>query len=278
MQIGISTASFYPLLLEEGIALAAKQGFRQLELFLNAESEYAPAFCNECRRRMEDLGVQAQSVHPFDSAMEGHLLFSDYARRTKDALDRYRYYMEAAARLGARYFTFHGETMRARGLPPSHPDAMRFDTYAALCEIGEEFDVVFTQENVSWCRSSDPMFLQLLYEHVPKLRFTLDTKQALRAGRSWRDYVDTVGDRIVNLHVSDYSSESDCLLPGRGILEFGELFRRMKRCGYTGNAIIEVYRTSYQEPEELEEARRYLEEEKEHDSCKSVGVVLQHGV
>lgn len=278
MQIGISTASFYPLLLEEGITLAAQMGFCKLELFLNAESEYAPAFCDERRRQMEDLGVQAQSVHPFTSSIEGHLLFSDYPRRTQDALDQYRYYMEAAARLGARYFTFHGETLRARGLPPSSPDAMRFDTYAALCEIGEEFGVVFTQENVSWCRSADPVFLRLLYENVPKLRFTLDTKQALRAGHSWRDYVDTVGDRIVNLHISDYNSESDCLLPGRGILQFEDLFQRMKQHGYTGNAIVEVYRTAFQQPEELEASRRYLEEQVLSRSGKPAGVVPRRRV
>lgn len=278
MQVGISTASFYPLLLEEGISLAAQLGFHKLELFLNSESEYAPAFCEERRRQMDDLGVQAQSVHPFTSSIEGHLLFSDYPRRTKDALDQYRYYMEAAVRLGARYFTFHGETLRARGLPPSNPDAMRFDTYAALCEIGEEFGVVFTQENVSWCRSSDPAFLRLLYENVPNLRFTLDTKQALRAGHSWRDYVDTIGDRIVNLHISDYNSETDCLLPGRGILQVEELLQRMMQCGYAGDAMVEVYRTAYQGPEELRESRKHLESLVAKATGKPTGVVLEHRV
>lgn len=267
MQIGISTASFYPLLLEKGITLAAELGFRHLELFFNAESEYAPSFCDERRRQMEDLGIRADSVHPFTSAMEGHLLFSDYARRTKDALDQYRYYFEAAARVGARYFSFHGELMHSRGLPRGKPDGARWETYSALCEIAQEFGVVFTQENVSWCRSADPSFLRMLYDHVPQLRYTLDTKQAFRAGRSWRDYVDAVGDRIVNLHISDYSRESDCLLPGQGILEFDELFERMEQCGYSGNAVIEVYRTDYQKPEELRQARILLEQRSYGKKC-----------
>ena len=259
MQIGISTASFYPMLLEDGIALAAELGYRYVELFFNSESEYSPAFCRERRRQLDDFGIQVNSVHPFTSAMEGHLLFSDYLRRTDDALDQYRRYFDAAASLGAKYFTFHGETVRSRGLPPSRTDERRFQTYARLCRAAEESGIVFAQENVSWCKSCDPGFLKALYDHVPQLCFTLDTKQAVRAGRTWEEYVDTVGDRIVNLHVSDYNGQTDCLLPGQGECAFSALFHTLEQCGYTGRAIVEVYRTDYRQPQELETVRRFLQ-------------------
>ena len=259
MNIGISTASFYPMLLEDGIELAADLGYRRVEMFLNSESEYDPAFCKERRRQLDDLGIEVISMHPYTSAMEGHLLFSDYPRRTADALDQYRRYFEAAALLGARYFTFHGELLRSRGLPRSSPDAARYDTYADLCRTARECGIQFTQENVSWCKSADPEFLRGLYDHVPDLAFTLDTKQAVRAGYTWSDYVDTVGDRIVNLHVSDYSKETDCLLPGQGECDFSALFSALESCGYEGNAIVEVYQTDYSAPESLAQSRIYLE-------------------
>jgi sugar phosphate isomerase/epimerase len=258
MEIGISTASFYPMLLEEGIELAAELGYSCIELFVNAESEYAPAFCHERRRQLDDLGIRVISLHPFTSAMEGHLLFSDYPRRTKDGIEQYRRYFEAAAILGAKYFTFHGEQLRTRGLPRSSPDAGRFDTYAALCEAAKECGIQFTQENVSWCKSADPHFLRGLYDNVPELAFTLDTKQAIRAGYRWEDYVNAVGSRIVNLHVSDYNEQTDCLLPGQGDCDFLALFDAVSKNGVSPNAIVEVYRTDYQTPKELEQARIYL--------------------
>lgn len=259
MKIGISTASFYPMLLEEGIDLAAELGYRRVELFLNAESEYSPEFCRERRRQLDDLGIQVISIHPYTSAMEGHLLFSDYSRRTQDGLEQYRRYFEAAAILGARYFTFHGELLRSRGLPRSSPDAARFDTYAALCRTARECGIQFTQENVSWCKSADPKFLRGLYDNVPEMAFTLDTKQAVRAGYTWEDYVEVVGDRIVNLHVSDYTEQTDCLLPGQGSCDFSALFAALESRGYAGNALVEVYRTDYSTPQELRQTRIYLE-------------------
>ena len=259
MNIGISTASFYPMLLEDGISLAADLGYQRVEMFLNSESEYNPAFCKERRRQLDDLGIEVISMHPYTSAMEGHLLFSDYPRRTADALDQYRRYFEAAALLGAKYFTFHGELLRSRGLPRSSPDAARYDTYADLCSTARECGIQFTQENVSWCKSADPKFLRGLYDNVPDLAFTLDTKQAIRAGYTWSDYVGAVGDRIVNLHVSDYTEKTDCLLPGQGNCDFSELFSALESHGYAGSAIVEVYQTDYSTPKKLEQSRIYLE-------------------
>ena len=69
MNIGISTASFYPMLLEDGINIAADLGYRRVEMFLNSESEYDPAFCKERRRQLDDLGIEVISMHPYTSAM-----------------------------------------------------------------------------------------------------------------------------------------------------------------------------------------------------------------
>ena len=129
----------------------------------------------------------------------------------------------------------------------------------ALCQNAAECGIQFTQENVSWCKSADPRFLRGLYENVPELAFTLDTKQAIRAGYTWEDYVDAVGDRIVNLHVSDYAEQTDCLLPGQGDCDFSALFAAVTARSDVGHAIVEVYRTDYQSAQELEQARIFLE-------------------
>lgn len=52
--------------------------------------------------------------------------------------------------------------------------------------------MIVAQENVAWCRSSDPAYLKLLFQNIPELRYTLDIKQAHRAGHSWREYFEVV--------------------------------------------------------------------------------------
>ena len=259
VQIGISTASFYPLEIERGIEKAAELGFRYVELFINSESEYQNPFRRALKNKLQNLGMQVVSVHPFTSAMEGHLLFSDYERRTRDALEQYTRYFEAAADLGAKYFTFHGELLRSRGLPPAKAELQRYDTYHKLCQLAADCGITFTQENVSWSKSGDLQFLRGLYENVPELRYTLDIKQAHRAGLNWNDYVDIVGDRIVNLHISDYDLHEDCLLPGRGQVDFSALFARMNAFGYQGHALVEVYRDDYTNFLELRDSRLFLQ-------------------
>lgn len=259
MHIGISTASFYPTPIEQGIAAAEQLGFQQIELFINSESEYAPPFRTHLKQSLDALNLQVVSVHPYTSAMEGHLLFSDYVRRTEDALDQYERYFEAAAYYGASYFTFHGETLRSRGLPPARSQHRRIETYHMLCERAASHGITFTQENVSWCKSSDLAFLKQLYDGVPELRYTLDIKQAYRAGVSWEKYVETVGDRIVNLHISDYTDSSDCLLPGEGNVDFVSLFQQLKARGYHGAAMVEVYSNDYSDFNELRQSRQFLQ-------------------
>ena len=50
MKIGISTACFYPRLLEEGIERIASLGLRTIEIFFNTESEFCEPFVSELAR------------------------------------------------------------------------------------------------------------------------------------------------------------------------------------------------------------------------------------
>ena len=109
MRIGMSTACFYPQPLEEALPIIAGLGVRAIEIFFNTESEFQPRFYESLGAQVRSLGLDVVSVHPYTSPMEGMLLFSDYARRTKDGMMQYQRYFECAAALGARFLTFHGE-------------------------------------------------------------------------------------------------------------------------------------------------------------------------
>ncbi|MGO5028614.1 sugar phosphate isomerase/epimerase family protein [Candidatus Agathobaculum pullicola] len=250
MRIGMSTACFYPQPLEEALPIIAELGVRAIEIFFNTESEFQPRFYEALGAQTRSLGLDVISVHPYTSLMEGMLLFSDYTRRTEDGLVQYQRYFECAAALGARFLTFHGERHMGQQDSPARWER-KCAVYQRLCEIGAACGVTLAQENVAWCRSSDPAFIHALYRDVPALRYTLDIKQAYRAGQSWKTFMDVMGERLVNVHINDFAAEQSCLMPGEGTMDYADFFSRLRTKGYQGHTIIEVYRTNFDAPEEL---------------------------
>ena len=109
MHIGVSTACLYPMETERSLDTLLSLGFRRFELFLNCFSEVKEDYVRSLRERLETSGAQALSVHPFTSAFENMLFFSDYARRTEDGLTLYRDYFRAANLLGASILVLHGQ-------------------------------------------------------------------------------------------------------------------------------------------------------------------------
>lgn len=253
MRLGISTACFYPLPVERALDEIGKLGLRQIEVFFNTESEYREPLLSEIERRVRENGMEVVSIHSYSAANEGLLLFSEYARRTEDGFAQYRRYFEAGQRLGARYFTFHGER-RMNGSPEAVIPERKLAAYERLIDTAAEYGLVFTQENVAWCRSADPAYLRALYEKVPGLRFTLDIKQAHRAGHSWQAFVDGIGDRICNIHLNDFDSEHSCLMPGEGQMDYGAFFTALARRGYDRQVLIEVYKDNFASLEDFRRA------------------------
>lgn len=258
MKLGISTACFYPLVLEQAVMRIGRLGVRNTEVFVNTESEFGSDYVEALRALLDGQGLQAVSVHPYTSGMEGQLLLSDYARRTEDGLKQYARYFAAAQRLGARFLTFHGE----RSIIPEHNAAdvaRKMEVYRRLCALAETYGIVLAQENVAWCKSENPEYLRMLREQVPALGFTLDLKQAHRAGRHWSAYLDAMGDRLVNVHINDFDSTRSCLLPGEGVMDYTAFFARLRGLGYQGAALIEVYASNYTDEAQLARSVRLLD-------------------
>ena len=257
MRIGMSTACFYPQPLEEALPIIAGLGVRAIEVFFNTESELQPRFYEMLGAQVRSLGLDVVSVHPYTSLMEGLLLFSDYARRTEDGLMQYQRYFECAAAMGAGFLTCHGGRTMGQQDDPARWER-KCAVYRRLCEIGAACGVTLAQENVAWCRSRDPAFIRALYRDVPALRYTLDIKQAYRAGQSWKAFMDIMGERLVNVHINDFSAEQSCLMPGAGTMDYASFFSCLRAQGYDGHTIIEVYRSNFDAPEELGRAVRTL--------------------
>ena len=255
MRIGASSSCLYPMLLEDSVQVLLDQGVKTLELFINAESELQEPFLRKICRMTDSAGAEIVSVHPFSSAFEPMLFFTEYLRRFEDGLEFYRRFFRAAELLGARLFVFHGCFTRLRSVDTDEYCA-RFDR---LRRAAEEYGVIFAQENVNGYYSESPGFVRALRENVPEARFVLDLKQCVRAGVSVGEMAGAMDGRIVHIHLSDSAPGEDCLPPGKGVFDFAGLFRSLRAAAPEAETgVIELYRKNYGDVSELAGSLRRL--------------------
>lgn len=258
MNVGISTASFYPENLLDICDKIGELGFKFIEIFITTESEYTLDFAKILKEKLDYYGIQVVSLHPYTSLLEGVFFFSDYEPRTKDYLKIYTKYFDFGEYLGAKFLTFHGEFT---GVSSFSKDKVSRDiqTYKNLSDIANSKNMFLAQENVVKFNSQNLDFLEKLYKNVPNLRYTLDIKQARRANVDVFDYLDVMRDRICNIHANDYDDEKDCKIPGTGIFDYPRFVKKLNDYGYTGDFLIEVYKTNYENQQQLLNSKNFLE-------------------
>lgn len=256
MAIGISTACLYPMYTEQALLTLLEQGFRLFEIFFNSPSELQADFVSRLGAMLEQNSGRLKSVHPFTSGYESYLLFSNYERRFQDGADFYDRYFETAARLGAEILVLHGDRCPEKsGLTEED----YFDRFAQLARRGRRFGVTLAQENVNLYRSADPAFIKRMGDYLGnEVSFVLDIKQAVRSGNDPFSMCQAMGERLIHVHINDHTKQQDCLLPGKGQMDFVKLKGLLDSFGYQGDYMIEVYRKNFCAVEELTEAQRFL--------------------
>ncbi len=247
MEIGISTASYYPLETELALEEVGKSGANVTEIFFNAESELKDCFIDILLDIKEKYGIRVASVHPTMSLAESFMIFSAYERRFYEALDQYSRYSEVAAALGAKYIIMHGG--KPNGILS---DEEYCERYMALKNATLKNGVTVLQENVAKFRSGDIEFLRSMKGILgDDAEFCFDIKQSVRCGLEPFSMLDEFYDNIKHLHISDHSIASDCQLPLNGGFDFKKLFQTLENRRYNGSCVIEVYSNAYKAFDEL---------------------------
>ncbi len=256
MQIGVSTASLYPLHVEDAFRELAVRGIKTVEVFANSTCEGGEPYISMIRDMAQENGISIPSFHPFSSPMESVFLFSTYDRRVEEMLTLYRGFFESMKKLGARIFVLHGAILSSKCTPEHYVKQFRM-----LAEIGKEYGVTVAQENVCYCLSGNIDFLKMMKKELGEYAsFVLDLKQARRSKGDIFEYVDALGDRLIHCHVSDADADNDCLPVGKGCFDFTELYKRMSAYGFDGSYIVELYRQNYDSFDELKQSADRLSE------------------
>lgn len=247
MNIGVSTASFYPLETEISLENLGKAGVKHTEIFFNAMCELKQSFIDMLIDIKDEYGINIVSVHPTMSLAESFMIFSAYDRRYREAEDEYRRYSEIAAQLGAKYIIMHGG--KPNGILS---DEEYCERYMRLNEITKENGAQILQENVVRFRAGDIEFLRSMRNILGEdAAFCIDLKQSIRCGYNPFDLIEEFSDNIKHYHISDHSTASDCLLPFSGAFPFESFFKKLSEKKFKGSSVIEVYRDSYKEYDEI---------------------------
>ncbi len=255
MQIGMSSSCLYPWTVEDSLKTVGELGTSTAEIFFNSYCELKKPIINELRAIKDYYSTDIRSIHPFTSAYEPVLLFSGYKRRLLDGIEFYKNYFEAANEIGAKMVVLHGGKSYTGIEPEKYAE-----NYILLNNAALEAGIHIAHENVHDHLCANPQFMKKLADYVgEEFRMVLDIKQCRRSGESEFDFINLLGDKIYQVHISDGLAGKDCLAPGTGEYDFRKLFEALNKVGYNESALIELYRHNYGEPEELKIAKTYLE-------------------
>lgn len=254
MDIGVSSACFYPSETRTALERVGKLGARCTEVFFNSVSELDLKYVKEIRNIADYHGIKIASVHPFTSFAESFFLFSNYESRFPDTLDFYKRYFEAAETLGAEVFVLHGARPKKAA-----PDEQCFERIGKMAEEGKRFGVKIAQENVvDFCSQSVDYLRRMRGFLKEDFNMVLDLKQAKLSGLNAFSLLDEFGENIVHLHLSDQNGEQSCLPPGEGDFDFGKMFNILQKGNYVGSAVIELYSQNYKRDEQIRNSMDFL--------------------
>ena len=222
---------------------ASRLGIGTMEIMLQTAGEYDPKFIAEVGRNAADHGVAIASVHLMSRL---HPFFDAYPRRGDEGRTMFRRGVEAAAALGARVLVWHGPNAREMVTDE------RWEAFIALTrELAHacgEVGVTLGIENVSYgalAQVRDIARFATRLEEIgtrEQVGFVFDPFQAAEAGANPFMMLAAMGNRVTNVHISDYREDDASarhLLPGDGVLPWSALIRAVAGSGYRGPLMIE---------------------------------------
>lgn len=203
--------------------------------------------------------MEVTSVHALSSNFEPQL-FSSSRRVRGDAFYWLDQIMRSANILKAKKYTFHGLFGHAAHGAGRKDLGSTAEYLNGAIEFCARYGVELCLENVCWCLYNRPGVFAELKERCPSLRGVLDLKQARRSGYPAQMYIEDMRGCISHVHLSDVTAEGRLCLPGKGVTDFSELFKRLAGAGFDGELIIETYSDDYSDLSELKTSLEYISE------------------
>lgn len=255
MQTGISTASLFGRFnTEDALSFLSKNGVKCAEVFLESFCEYNKEFGEFLSSRKGDTAIH--SVHTLTTQFES-TLYSQNERAKADSFVLLENTMQAARAMGAKYYTFHG-LARVKRTPYVIDFARCGDITQRIIDVCAKYGITLAYENVHWAYYNYIGFFSELKKRTAGLKGTLDIKQARQSGIDFHEFIEEMGADIATVHLSDIDFNGKMCLPGKGITDFTEIFKRLRDKGFDGALLIEVYKNDFSDIKELFDSLSYI--------------------
>lgn len=200
------------------------------------ESEcYTRAF--RLRGQLEKAGLRVWSCHlPFGKKCDISVV--DPEQRERNVA-----YIERMIRLAA-IFRPQRLILHPGSRPVSEEDRSERERCSAnsICRLSlaaAEIGAVLCVENMPHSIGRTSAELLRLIGDCPGAMVCFDTNHLLL--ESHEDFIDALGERIATIHLSDYDGTDERhWLPGKGVIDWPDLYGRLRRTGYKGVYMFEV--------------------------------------
>lgn len=223
MKIGISSACFSnQAATEEAFWLVKSAGADCCELCLQTFYEYRPEFAEKFSARTDGLQICSVRVSPDNFERQ---LFSQSRRIRGDGFYWLDQVMRSAQLFGAKNYIFRGGGF---GNP---------DNAAELLQNVSQFCAGYgVTVGVEAC--DNPYTFQKLKSRFTQPSAAFDLATARASCYPYGMYINAMQGAILQARVSDFDSNGNACLPGKGVCDFAEVFKRLKLAGFDGTVVI----------------------------------------
>ena len=213
-----------------------------------SDEEYKKRFTN-LRKYAEDKGMyfnQSHAPHP------SSLLDEDFTKRRFDELVTS---LKNSSYLGVRNIVIH-PLQHLRYYRNENTEAlyeMNLEFYARLIPYCEEYGITVCTENMwqcygnsskiwdSTCSKAEEFVRYVDGVNSPYLKACVDIGHTVLVGENPVRMIETLGDRVVALHVHDNDGIHDShTLPFHGIIMWNEVAKALKKINYQGEITLET--------------------------------------
>ncbi|KMS88364.1 sugar phosphate isomerase/epimerase family protein [Prauserella rugosa] len=233
IQVGLSTASVWPLRARSGFEMAASLGFDGVEVMVWADPESQDV--TAVRRRSRETGMPVLALH-------APCLLITQRVWSPDPVVRLRRSVEAAVDLGAPTVVVH---------PPFRWQRRYAAGFADLvAELEASSGVHIAVENMFPVRTPRGRTVSAFRPSVDPTdvghaHYTLDLSHTATAGMDALALAERMGERLTHVHMGDGTglAKDEHLLPGRGTQPCAELLEKLAGTGFGergGQVVLEV--------------------------------------
>lgn len=254
--LGFSTNAFKKNSLDEAIDSIANIGYGAVELMADMHHAYPTTFDAKRRRdtlrRLHDRGLIVSNINAFTHFVDGDTYhptwFESDPSRTQLRIDHTIRCIELAAQFGAPTVSIQpGGPLITSELLMESAHELFAENLAKCVETARRCDVVLAIEPEPGLiieRASEYWrFKQHYFRDEPYVGMNCDVGHLFCVGENPAQIIRELYGEIAHLHLEDIGGNRvhQHLTPGRGVIDFVDIFRALREVDYHGSATVELY-------------------------------------